>query len=316
MSRVKNVYHKCLLKILIMHMYVNNTVCCTAKWHLFISWWDSKEPATPTLDSCGSQSKNEGIYPGPKDMLPVEISLRGFIHSSTFCWNKFDLLLQMKQKIQTTKAVSFLSDDVSEITDEPLQSSSTTSQQESTPAQSRWKSDKHITKTEESLLDDLEARSQQMMVLNQQVLERIKPSVDKERDAFVNWLRSVINDPDHDVWRRCQQQIMTYGGAANNRSWRLEALSTTDHDVWRRCQQQIMTSRGVANNRSAIHYKYIAENDRLKRQQILPATNPRIPSLSKQSSTSLQGSSQTCSAMWQPPPSQWPNQPSSSVSVW
>jgi hypothetical protein len=159
MSRVKNVYHKCLLKILIMHMYVNNTVCCTAKWHLFISWWNSKEPATPTLDSCGSQSKNEGIYPGPKDMLPVEISLRGFIHSSTFCWNKFDLLLQMKQKIQTTKAVSFLSDDVSEITDEPLQSSSTTSQQESTPAQSRWKSDKHITKTEESLLDDLEARS-------------------------------------------------------------------------------------------------------------------------------------------------------------
>jgi hypothetical protein len=81
----------------------------------------------------------------------------------------------MKQKIQTTKAASFLSDDVSEITDEPLQSSSTTSQQESTPAQSRWKSDKHITKTEESLLDDLEARSQQMMVLNQQVLERIKP---------------------------------------------------------------------------------------------------------------------------------------------
>ena len=199
-------------------MYVNNTVCCTAKWNLFISWWDSKEPATPTLDSCGSPSKNEGIYPGAKDMLLVEISLRGFIHSSTFCWNKFDLFLQMKQKIQTTKAASFLSNDVSEITDEPLKSSSTISQQESTQAQSRWKSDKHITKTEESLLAELEARSQQMMVLNQQVLERIKPSVGKERDAFVDWLRSAINDLDHDVWRRCQQQIMTSGGVASNRS--------------------------------------------------------------------------------------------------
>jgi hypothetical protein len=180
----------------------------------------------------------------------------------------------MKQKIQTTKAASFLSDDVSEITDEPLQSSSTISQQESTQAQSRWKSDKQITKTEESLLDDLEARSQQMMVLNQQVLERIKPSVDKERDAFVDWLRSVINDLDHDVWRCCQQQI------------------------------------------SNTLYKYIAENDRLKRQQTLPATNPPNPSMSKQSNTSLQGSSRTCSPIWQPPPSQWLNQPSSSVSVW
>lgn len=179
----------------------------------------------------------------------------------------------MKQKIQTTKAASFLSDDVSEITDEPLQSSSTTSQQESTQAQSRWKSDKQITKTEESLLAELEARSQQMLVLNQQVLDRIKPNVDKERDAFVDWLRSVINDLDHEVWRRCQQQI------------------------------------------SNTLYKYIVENDRLKRQQT-PATNPPIPSVSKQSNISLQGSSQTCSAMWQPPPSHWPNHTSSSVSVW
>lgn len=176
----------------------------------------------------------------------------------------------MKQKIQTTKAASFLSDDVNEIIDEPLQSSLTTSQQESTHAQSRWKSDKHITKTK-SLLVELETKSQQMMVLHQRVLESL------------TWTKKGTRSSTG-----CDQLSMIV----------------------------VMRFGGVASTISSLHYQYIAESDGLKRQQIFPATIPPIPSVSKQSNTSIQRSSQTCSAMWQPPPSTWPNQPSSSVYVW
>ncbi|CAG2220759.1 unnamed protein product [Mytilus edulis] len=68
---------------------------------------------------------------------------------------------------------------------------------------------KHDTsETEDVLLAGIEDRSNKMMVLQQQVLERLRPvSSDRERDAFVDWIRTVITELDHVVWRRCQQDI-------------------------------------------------------------------------------------------------------------
>ena len=140
----------------------------------------------------------------------------------------------------------------------------------------RRRGNKTFSKAEDAFLAGLEERSQQMLALNQQVLDRLVPtsSTDREKDAFVDWFKSVIHELDHDLWRRCQQEI------------------------------------------SNILYRYIGENDQLKKQQISSAFAPSFLSQNKQSANQPQDSVQTCSAMWQPQPSQWPNQPTSSVSVW
>ncbi|VDI06290.1 Hypothetical predicted protein [Mytilus galloprovincialis] len=62
---------------------------------------------------------------------------------------------------------------------------------------------KHDTsETDDVLLADIEDRSNKMMVLQQQVLERLRPvSSDRKRDASVDWIRTVITELDHVVWR-------------------------------------------------------------------------------------------------------------------
>jgi len=44
--------------------------------------------------------------------------------------------------------------------------------------------------------------------LQQQLLEHLKPSGDREREAFVDWTQSVILDLDHALWRRYQHEIL------------------------------------------------------------------------------------------------------------
>ncbi|KAH3854491.1 hypothetical protein DPMN_097034 [Dreissena polymorpha] len=116
--------------------------------------------------------------------------------------------------------------------------------------------------TEDALLVSLEERGNQMLNLQQQVLDRIRPSADREMEAFVHWVRSVI------LQRRCQQEI------------------------------------------SITIYRYIGENDLLKRQQ------PQELSQYRQSFQPRQDSSQACVNTWMSPPSQWPSRPTYGISVW
>ncbi|CAC5411106.1 unnamed protein product [Mytilus coruscus] len=110
--------------------------------------------------------------------------------------------------------------------------------------------------TEDVLLAGIEDRSNKMMVLQQQVLERLRPvSSDRERDACVDWIRTVITEIDHVVWRRCQQDI------------------------------------------SNTHYRYIAENDQIKRAQSVPT--PVIQPQLRQQMQPLQAPFSSYSASWQ-----------------
>ncbi|VDH99431.1 Hypothetical predicted protein [Mytilus galloprovincialis] len=70
---------------------------------------------------------------------------------------------------------------------------------------------KHDTsETEDVLLAGIEDRSNKMMVLQQQVLEILRPvSSDRERDAFVDWIRTVITEVDHVVWRYIAENDQT-----------------------------------------------------------------------------------------------------------
>ncbi|CAC5363440.1 unnamed protein product [Mytilus coruscus] len=64
--------------------------------------------------------------------------------------------------------------------------------------------------TEDVLLVGIEDHSNKMMALQQQVLERLRPvSSDREQDAFVDWIRTVITELDHVIWRQCLYRYIT-----------------------------------------------------------------------------------------------------------
>lgn len=42
---------------------------------------------------------------------------------------------------------------------------------------------------------------------DQQMVQQLKPTRDREREAFIEWIRSVTLDLDHKLWRHFQQQI-------------------------------------------------------------------------------------------------------------
>jgi hypothetical protein len=74
-----------------------------------------------------------------------------------------------------------------------------------------------------------------------------------------NVMIKIIDNWSICCWQRLQTSwsgsLITDRNQSTNAPLSLSTL--TDHDVWRRCQQQIMTSGGVANNRSAIHFTNI-----------------------------------------------------------
>ncbi|CAG2218018.1 unnamed protein product [Mytilus edulis] len=116
--------------------------------------------------------------------------------------------VSMKRKLEGTP---MFGDDTENIADEIIDSASTSSFKPSdttmpqSVAASKSKEDNF---TEESLLTGLEERSQQMMAINHQLLERMKPSSNRERDTFVDWIKSVVNDFDNDIWRQFQQETL------------------------------------------------------------------------------------------------------------
>ncbi|XP_045126238.1 uncharacterized protein LOC123513232 isoform X2 [Portunus trituberculatus] len=67
-------------------------------------------------------------------------------------------------------------------------------------------------KTEEAMLESIQQCEKQQMV------QQLKPTGDREREAFVEWIRTVILDLDHNLWRRFQHQIsdLTYQFIAEN----------------------------------------------------------------------------------------------------
>ena len=194
------------------------------------------------------------------------------------CAYHFQFSLQIKQKLASKSVASVFADEADDSTDEPLHPPTTTTKQSQATLNqsltSRRRNNNQMTATEDALLAGIEEDSQQMIALNQQVLDQLKPRAGGERDAFVDWLRSVIHEFDHGLWRRCQQEL------------------------------------------SNTLYTYIRENDQLKRHQTGPAATIPLTSESTQPQQFHQGSTQACSSIWQPPPSQWPNQPTSNVSVW
>jgi len=121
----------------------------------------------------------------------------------------------------------------------------------------RFRTQKQISDAEEAFLPGLEERSCQMMTLQHQVpvLGQLRPSTDRERDAFIDLVRSVINELDNGLSRCCQQEI------------------------------------------SNTLYRYIGENDQLKRQQAPASPTPSTSTQFRQPFQPLQGSSQACSAM-------------------
>ena len=174
-------------------------------------------------------------------------------------------------------APSILEDDQPDEDEQhPVESESTSSipKQVQSKAAPRQRTQKQSSEVEDALLAGIEERGRKQMALQQQLLDQLKPRGDVERDAFIDWVRSVVHELDYDLWRRCQQEI-----------------STTV-------------------------YKYIGENDYLKKMRT-PATSTQTTSFQfRQPTHHLQESSHGLSAAWQPPPSQWPIQPTSNTSLW
>ncbi|XP_041354914.1 uncharacterized protein LOC121372581 [Gigantopelta aegis] len=116
--------------------------------------------------------------------------------------------VSMKQKLAAASATSTASgmveDEDDNDTSRPPPALTPSSVVSSTP---RSRQKQISTEAEAALLARLEEHSQQMIALQQQIMDRLKPSADREREAFVDWMRSVILDLDHSIWRRCQLDI-------------------------------------------------------------------------------------------------------------
>lgn len=71
---------------------------------------------------------------------------------------------------------------------------------------------------EEAALESIQQRGEQLISLQKQMVEQMKPSGDREREAFVEWIRTVILDLEHSLWRRFQHRIsnLTYQFIAEN----------------------------------------------------------------------------------------------------
>ena len=83
----------------------------------------------------------------------------------------------------------------------------TSSSNASTTAFKRRERVKKAADAEDVILAGIEQRSQQMMLMQKEVLEKYKPGPDREREAFVDWVKSVILDLNHDIWRKCQREV-------------------------------------------------------------------------------------------------------------
>ena len=106
----------------------------------------------------------------------------------------------MKKKLAASDGLMSISGDE---LDENTDALSSTTTQSCAPSKRKARKE-----TDDALLAGIEERGKNMMAFQQKMLEHLKPSSsDHERDAFVDWIRTVVNELEHNLWRRCQQDI-------------------------------------------------------------------------------------------------------------
>ena len=175
----------------------------------------------------------------------------------------------MKKKLAASDGLMSISGDE---LDENTDALSSTTTQSCAPSKRKARKE-----TDDALLAGIEERGKNMMAFQQKMLEHLKPSSsDHERDAFVDWIRTVVNELEHNLWRRCQQDISStlyrYIG---------------ENDKVKQQQSQVAIAQPI-------------QFPHRPQFQPLQASSPSVCS----------------STSWQPPPSQWPTQLTSNVSPW
>jgi len=65
---------------------------------------------------------------------------------------------------------------------------------------------KRLFEAEEAILAGIQERTGAMITMREEYLERQRGK-DRERETFVEWMRSVIYGLDHGLWRRCQREL-------------------------------------------------------------------------------------------------------------
>lgn len=65
---------------------------------------------------------------------------------------------------------------------------------------------KQLSDNEEVIFTGMQERTNKMLAIREESVQQ-QVSKDGEREAFVDWMRSVINELDLGLWRRCQREL-------------------------------------------------------------------------------------------------------------
>ena len=133
--------------------------------------------------------------------------------------------------------------------------------------------------SENTLLANIDQRGQAFLEIQKKMLESMQSQADPERDAFSDWIRTVLRGLDYGVWHRCQMEM-------GQMLYRYIAESDTHQKTSRKAPFQQETEQHPRSSTS--HQVVHAFEQPQQRQQQL----------------------------WQPHPRYWPAQPvASKVSV-
>lgn len=121
------------------------------------------------------------------------------------------------------------------------------------------------------------------MKLQQQLLQGITPTGDKERLGFTEWIRSTVLSLNHNLWRRCQRDM-------TDLLYRYIEMNDAAKE----------SSDGSSTASTAFPHPGHAATGHAAPPNV--NTEPYQPPPGQQ--------------MWQPPPHQWPAQVSNPTSVW
>ena len=61
--------------------------------------------------------------------------------------------------------------------------------------------------SENTLLANIDQRGQAFLEIQKKMLESMQSQADPERDAFSDWIRTVLRGLDYGVWHRCQMEM-------------------------------------------------------------------------------------------------------------
>lgn len=131
---------------------------------------------------------------------------------------------------------------------------------------------------EDPLISSLEERSDQVLSMQKQLLSHLRPSGDKERDTFIDWMRSAVHSLEHTVWRRCQRELSDV---------MYRVIAENDNLQARKQNQNQYMAAEVSPNQSSVNVRQ---------------TSPSF--------------AHGPSAAWQPAPQFWPSSVQNPTSVW